>query len=1085
MARRKPTKTTRKGRRKDPFDYEALGLVLLGVGIFLSASLIPAFSTGELGNTLRQALAGRLGWGSYALLPPLFAAGGLFLLRQPQYGWGRMFMGYAIVAAGVWLLLVLLTPRLPVLRVRAASGVWGAQLASSFTGSSGLLAYVVALFVIILGLEQLLNMPPTQLLRQAARSFVGAIHDFVSAVLDWRRRKKLEGAHIADRILAQRALKALDLDLAALREVYTDSKELDSWRTNVKNTARKLDKSLLDDEVLLYTQEDITAWQDAVRGFSEDRANGLLPYVQSEGIVHFAESLTKLRDHLSSSFRNLTDKPDASLAAVSELDSLREGLDLDLTALNTRYRRLMRERELAEAALNSAAPRTLAKLNDQHQKRSDQYQQIARTCEDIGRSVDQLEAWYPLATMLQAAAEVLTGKPEYDLVTDYSNKLAATLHSRKRDGLVDVREWAVGLKAIVDGLPDNLRDPIYARAEETKITLPMNPRPDMESSSYTPEHNQHPYSPQASTDSGEFGGELDGNSSGDFGGNLGIPLEDLLDFDTANPNATNQPVPVSAVGTTQSANTADNAPPFATEGDPHFEQGDADGTAQPLYASDGAPASLTDMSGAENVADLPLQYPRSTLLDSKGAATEERPSVRHELARRKNKIEETLKNFRLQGLVQDPVRGPSVTRFEIKPAAGEKISRYANLSNDLALAMAVGSVRIEAPIPGKSVIGLEVPNTHRDTVRFREAIESDSFRRSNASIPLVLGKSIENEIVVGDLSTMPHMLIAGSTGSGKSVAINTLIGSMVFRFLPTDLRLLMIDPKMVELTPYERIPHLIRPVVTNPNDAAGVLAGAVAHMERRYKMMSKIGAKTLAQYNAKARDLDLPEMPTIVIIIDELADLMITSPKEVEGAIMRLAQMARATGMHLILATQRPSVDILTSLIKVNVPARVAFAVSSGHDSRTILDSLGAERLTGMGDMLYYQPGLAKPIRLQGPYTSEQDITNLSDFLRRQMFDDDFVEAYGSDFDPIPTDDSAASGLIDWDDDKLREAAELAVSEGQASVSRFQRRLSVGHARAGKLMDSLEAMGIVSPSKGSKAREVLVQFEELPDIFGR
>ncbi len=1083
MARRKTTKSTRKGRRQDPFDYEALGLVLLGVAIFLSASLIPIFSTGELGNALRQALAGRLGWGSYALLPPLFVAGGLFLLRQPKYDWGRMVIGYGIVATGVWLLLVLLTPRLPMLRMQAASGTWGAQLANSLTGSGGLLAYVVALFVIALGLEQLLNMPPTQLLRQAGRAFVGAIHDFVSAILVWRHKAKLEAAHTADRILAQRALKGLDLDLAALRDVYTDSKELDSWRTNVKNTSRRLDKPLANHEILLSIQEDITAWQDAVRGFSEDRANGLLPYVQSEGIVHFAESLTKLRDHLSSPFRTLTDKPDTSLASVSELDSLREGLDLDLTALNTRYRRLIRERDAAEAALNNVEPRALSKLNDQHRKRSDQYQQIARICEEIGQTVDQLEAWYPLATMVQAATEVLTGKPEYDLIDDYSNKLAATLHSRKRDGLRDVREWYVGLKAIIDGLPDNLRDPVYARAEATKPLLPVNPRPEYLQQDGATAAATRPltqgditqnYLPPASNDQ-------------DFGGNFGMPINDLdlLDLDVSSSKTNAQASSVATAG--NGLPNDNNGPPFATDGDPHLmtQPDTAEAANQPLYASDGAPASITDMSGATAVADLPLQHPRSTLLDSMGTASEERPSVRHELARRKNKIEETLKNFRLQGLVQDPIRGPSVTRFEIKPAAGEKISRYANLSNDLALAMAVGSVRIEAPIPGKSAIGLEVPNTHRDTVRFREAIESDAFRRSNASIPLVLGKSIENEFVVGDLSTMPHMLIAGSTGSGKSVAINTLIGSMVFRFLPTDLRLLMIDPKMVELTPYERIPHLIRPVVTNPNDAAGVLAGAVAHMERRYKMMSKIGAKTLAQYNAKARDLDLPEMPTIVIIIDELADLMITSPKEVEGAIMRLAQMARATGMHLILATQRPSVDILTSLIKVNVPARVAFAVSSGHDSRTILDSLGAERLTGMGDMLYYQPGLAKAVRLQGPYTSEQDITNLSDFLRRQMFDDDFVEAYGSDFDPIPTDDSAASGLIDWDDDKLREAAELAVSEGQASVSRFQRRLSVGHARAGKLMDSLEAMGIVSPSKGSKAREVLVQFEELPDIFGR
>lgn len=290
---------------------------------------------------------------------------------------------------------------------------------------------------------------------------------------------------------------------------------------------------------------------------------------------------------------------------------------------------------------------------------------------------------------------------------------------------------------------------------------------------------------------------------------------------------------------------------------------------------------------------------------------------------------------------------------------------------------------------------------------------------------------------------------------------------------------------MVELTPFDGIPHLLRPVVTNPNDAAGVLLGAVAHMERRYKMMSKLGAKNLDQYNQKARNLDLPELPFIVIIIDELADLMITSPKEVESAIMRLAQMARATGMHLILATQRPSVDILTSLIKVNVPARIAFAVSSGHDSRTILDTMGAERLTGMGDMLFYQPGLAKPVRLQGPFISEDEIFTLASFLRRQIFDDDFVEAYGADFDPPPSDESTASGLVDWNDDKLREAAELVVSEGQASVSRLQRRLSVGHARAGKLMDSLEALGVVGAHVGSKPREVLVELHELPDIFGK
>ena len=494
---------------------------------------------------------------------------------------------------------------------------------------------------------------------------------------------------------------------------------------------------------------------------------------------------------------------------------------------------------------------------------------------------------------------------------------------------------------------------------------------------------------------------------------------------------------------------------------------------------------FTSTEPVPDVGGIPIQLPSLSLLDAPEPAQDDPATQNREVRARIAKIDETLSNFRLQGRVVASVRGPTVTRFEVEPAPGEKISRFSGLSDDLALAMAVGSVRIEAPIPGKSVIGLEVPNAHRDLIKFREAAEAPPFRRAKARLPLILGKSIDGEMVVGDLARMPHLLIAGSTGSGKSVAVNTLIGSLLYRFLPTDLRFLMIDPKMVELTPFDGIPHLLRPVVTNPNDAAGVLLGLVAHMERRYKMMSKIGAKNLDQYNQKARTLDMPELPFIIIIIDELADLMITSPKEVESAIMRLAQMARATGMHLVLATQRPSVDILTSLIKVNVPARIAFAVSSGHDSRTILDTMGAERLTGMGDMLFYQPGLAKPTRLQGPFISEDEIATLAGFLRRQFFEDDFVEAYGSDFDPPPMDESSASGMVDWNDDKLREAAELIIRDEYGSVSRLQRRLSVGHARAGKLMDSLEALGVVGPHMGSKPREVLVSFEELPDIFGK
>ena len=366
-----------------------------------------------------------------------------------------------------------------------------------------------------------------------------------------------------------------------------------------------------------------------------------------------------------------------------------------------------------------------------------------------------------------------------------------------------------------------------------------------------------------------------------------------------------------------------------------------------------------------------------------------------EAERLKRTIAETLRHFGVQAEVVGHARGPSVTRYEILPAPGEKISRIQSLQNDLARALAVGAVRIEAPIPGKNTVGLEVPNPKRELVRLSEAVLSPAFQNAKALLPLVLGKSIEGEIWVKDLAKMPHLLIAGSTGSGKSVAINVLLHSLLFKHLPTTLRLLLIDPKMVELTPYEGIPHLVRPVVTSPEEAAGVLQGAVAHMERRYRLMSQVGARNLEQYNAKVGPEEA--LPYLVIVVDELADLMMTAPKEVEAAILRLAQMARATGMHLILATQRPSVDILTSLIKVNIPARLAFAVSSGFDSRTILDAQGAERLIGQGDALFHQPGLPKPVRLQVPYVSEEEVARVAGFLRGQSYEDRFAEAYGAD----------------------------------------------------------------------------------------
>jgi len=491
--------------------------------------------------------------------------------------------------------------------------------------------------------------------------------------------------------------------------------------------------------------------------------------------------------------------------------------------------------------------------------------------------------------------------------------------------------------------------------------------------------------------------------------------------------------------------------------------------------------------GSAQPATTALTLPDTRLLDPPEPAKYDPKALEAATRRLADTIDATLKSFGIEARVVAWSRGPTVTRFELEPAPGEKISRVANLANDLARALAAGSVRIEAPIPGKSVIGLEVPNAERELVRYSEAIAHPNFARSRDRLPLVLGKSIEGEVWVRDLAKMPHLLIAGSTGSGKSVAVNTLITSLLFKFLPTELRFLMIDPKMVELTPYEGIPHLVRPVVTNPADAAGVLLGAVAHMERRYKMMSQVGARNLEQFNEKMRAAGEEPLPYLVIVIDELADLMITAPKEVEQAILRLAQMARATGMHLILATQRPSVDILTSLIKVNIPARMAFAVSSGFDSRTILDTVGAERLVGQGDMLYHQPGLPKPVRLQGPFLSEGEVHRIADFLRVQSFEDSFAERYGPDFEgpQLGSDGGGPTGEVDFGDPLLKKAAEIVIEEGYASVSRLQRRLSVGHARAGKLVDALEAMGIVGPHQGSKPREVLITRDQLGEYFGR
>ncbi|MBI3961882.1 MAG: DNA translocase FtsK [Deinococcus sp.] len=500
-----------------------------------------------------------------------------------------------------------------------------------------------------------------------------------------------------------------------------------------------------------------------------------------------------------------------------------------------------------------------------------------------------------------------------------------------------------------------------------------------------------------------------------------------------------------------------------------------------------------------------LQLPGLDLLDEPPPSAVDEKKLEAQTRERAQIINRALANFGLLARVGKPAvqnpngsiteppevvawaRGPTVTRFEVSPGHGEKISRIAALANDMALALRAGSVRVEAPIPGKAAIGLEIPNEQRESISFRKAMSESGFLKSRAELPIILGKAIDGTYQVPDLIKMPHLLIAGSTGSGKSVCVNVIIASLLYKYLPTQLRLLLVDPKMVELTQYEGLPHLLRPVVTQPLEAAAMLQGAVAHMEHRYSIMSHAGCRNLEQLNAKIKqgqvaELDAP-LPYLVIVIDELADLMITSGREVEAAIMRLAQLARATGMHLVLATQRPSVDILTSLIKVNIPARVAFAVSSSHDSRTILDAVGAETLTGRGDMLFDMPGLSKAIRLQAPFLSEAEVERLVTFLGNQPFIDQFGEQFSADFEVATPEEKGLPSAVDLHDELLRPAAELVMEDGQASVSRLQRRLRVGHARAGKLIDSLEGLGIIGPAQGSKPREVLVDSGQLDEIF--
>ena len=455
------------------------------------------------------------------------------------------------------------------------------------------------------------------------------------------------------------------------------------------------------------------------------------------------------------------------------------------------------------------------------------------------------------------------------------------------------------------------------------------------------------------------------------------------------------------------------------------------------------------------------------------------------LADTATKLQKTLYSFGVSAKVENVSVGPAITRYEIKPAEGVRVSKIANLADDIALNLAAESIRIEAPIPGKQAVGIEIPNKENEIVHLRDIIETEKFIEHKSKLAFALGKDVAGEEVVTDIAKMPHVLIAGSTGSGKSVCINTLITSIIYKAKPNEVKLLMVDPKVVELSVYNGIPHLLIPVVTDPKRAAGALAWAVQEMVNRYSLFASKGVRDVKGYNdAIEKEGGTGKLPQIVIIIDELADLMMVAAKDVEDAICRLAQMARAAGMHLVIATQRPSVDVITGIIKANIPSRIAFAVSSQVDSRTILDMVGAEKLLGKGDMLFYPSGASKPTRVQGAFVSDKEVEKIVDYLKSNggeaTYNEDIIES----IEKANSTDKELEQMEDDDDTDplLMEAIDTVVETGQASTSFIQRRFKVGYARAGRIIDQMEERGIISGYQGSKPREVLMTKERLEEL---
>lgn len=511
----------------------------------------------------------------------------------------------------------------------------------------------------------------------------------------------------------------------------------------------------------------------------------------------------------------------------------------------------------------------------------------------------------------------------------------------------------------------------------------------------------------------------------------------------------------------------------------HSEAAVDDGQAE--AEGDGAAAGANSLDGAGNGAEesipaappvpppKPYKLPPFRLLSKpKNGGKGGDQSDYMQTAR---KLEATLESFGVRAKVLEVVRGPSVTRYEIQPDIGVKVSRIVNLTDDIALALAAKDIRMEAPIPGKSAIGIEVPNNEVSIVTMREVMETPIFQEAESKLSIAFGRDISGQTIVGNLARMPHLLVAGATGSGKSVCINGIITSILYKAKPDEVKFLMVDPKMVELNVYNGIPHLMAPVVTDPKRASLALKKIVVEMEKRYDLFSKSGTRNIEGYNNLMKDNPAAVLPYIVVIVDELADLMMVAANDVEDAITRLAQMARAAGIHLIIATQRPSVDVITGVIKANIPSRIAFGVSSQVDSRTILDMAGAEKLLGRGDMLFMPMGSSKPIRVQGAFMSDQEVENIVSFVRDQgqaEYDESLV----------PEIEESAQSEDEELDELYDQAVTIVLEAKQASVSLLQRRMRVGYTRAARLIDSMEARGVIGPYEGSKPREVLMSMEQ-------